>query len=274
MIKKLVAIICMINLTILSSFAEDSDLFMPMGFEPEVALSKESSETRPLPTLTFFDTVTPVATDSPETYRIQSNLFYDAIPIETVYLGEDVNKPTLVLPTNLFNSPVINNQNSNAITGRSVFAKNMYIREASKSAHSVNAYATESTGNFTFGAGYNRGLDKAQMEDNASFFTRYDMGKFAINSQYTASSKQYLGTQANSFKISPEVKLNDQFKIRTGFQSYTNIPLKKGEVVLVYSPSIKKHLEALNFEFGVAHRYNTSTGFNGSEIKFYTGFKL
>ena len=274
MIKKLVAIVFLIGLLTSSVVAEEDSLFVPMGFEPSVSLSKESSEYRPLPSLTFFDVLTPIATENADTYSIQSSLFYDDTPIEVVYLDENVNKPSLVLPTNLFNSPVMDNQVSNAITGRSVFAKNIYLRDAAKSVHSLNANAVETAGNFSFGAKYNQALDKAQMEDNASFFTRYDLGKFAINSQYTASSKQYLGTSANSFKIAPEVKLNEQFKIRTGFQSYTNIPLKKGEIVLVYSPSVKKYLDSLNFEFGVAQRYNTSTGMTGSEVRFSTGFKL
>lgn len=274
MMKKLVVTILM-SLLALPLYAEESDNFMPIGFEPSISLSKESTEVRPLPTLNFYDALIPVAGIDGQTYSIQSGLILDDTPINVVYLDENIDKPSLVLPTNLFHSPVINNQNSNAITARSVFApKNVYISEASKTAQKINGYAYESTGNFSFGAGYNRGLDKAQMEDNTSLFTRYEGEYFAINSQYIASSKQNLGTQANSFKISPEVKLNNQFKIRTGFQSYTNLPLKKGEVVLVYSPSVKKYLDSLSFELGVARRYNTQTGISGSEIRFSTGFKL
>lgn len=274
MMKKLVVTILM-SLVALPSLALESDEFMPIGFEPSVSLSKESTEARALPALNFYDVVTPVAGFNDGTYSIQSSLIFDDIPINPVYLDENINKPVLVLPTNLFNSPTISNHDSNAITGRSVFApRAVYVGEASRTAQKINGYAYESAGNFTFGAGYNRGLDKAQMEDNTSLFTRYEGEYFAINSQYIASSKQNLGTQANSFKISPEVKLNNQFKIRTGFQSYTNLPLKKGEVVLVYSPSVKKYLESLSFELGVAKRYNTETGIGGSEIRFSTGFRL
>ena len=275
MIKKLV-VLAILTFFALPIKAEESDLeFVPMGATPSVSLSKNSSEARPLPMLTFFDVITPIdVDDSSSSFNIKSNLFYDDTPVNEVYLDDDVKRPCIVLPTNLFNSPIVTNQNSNAITGRSVFARNVYVGESSRSVAGIKGYSTETTGNFSFGAGYSRGLDKAQMEDNASLFTRYDAGRFALNSQYTASSKQHLGTQANSFKLSPEVKINDQFKIRTGFQSYTNIPLKKGEVVLVYSPSVRKYLESLNFELGVAQRYNTATGIRGSEVRFSTGFKL
>lgn len=272
MIKRLVVLI-LIGMLGLPSFALDAgeDEFLPFGVGPEPTLSKESTEQRILPALDFYDGIIIPS----ETHFIETGLMYDDLPVSEVCLGDNVVRPTVILPSNLFNSPIIENQNSNAITSRSVFAKNIYLGEASRSVAGFNGYSYESAGDFTFGAGYNRGLDKAQMEDNASVFTRYDNGgRFALNSQYIASSKQHLGTQANSFKISPEVKLNEQFKIRTGFQSFTNIPMKKGEVVLVYSPALRKHLEALSFEVGVSQRYNTETGFRGSELKFSTGFRL
>ncbi len=271
MIKKLV-VLCLIGLFALPTFASEDDEFLPFGLTPQATLSKESSEQRALPVLDFYDGLIVPS----ETHFIESSLIYDDLPVTEVYLDENVAKPVITLPSNLFNSPIAENQNSNAITNRSVFAKNIYLGEASRSVSGLKGYSYETAGDFfTFGAGYNRGLDKAQMEDNTSVFTRFDNGgKFALNSQYIASSKQHLGTQYNSFKISPEVRLSDQFKIRTGFQSYTNVPLKKGEVVLVYSPSIKKYLDSLSFEVGVSQRYNTSTGVRGSEVRFSTGFRL
>lgn len=272
MIKRL-AVLILIGIFGLPSLASNvgEDEFLPFGIAPETTLSKESTEKRILPALDFYDGILIPS----ETHFIETGLMYDDMPISEVCLGDNVVRPTVVLPSNLFNSPIIENQNSNAITNRSVFAKNVYIGEASRSVAGLNGYSYESAGDFTFGAGYNRGLDKAQMEDNASVFTRYDNGgRFALNSQYIASSKQNLGTQYNSIKISPEVRLNEQFKVRTGFQSFTNIPMKKGEVVLVYSPAIKNHLDSLNFEVGVSQRYNTETGFRGSELKFSTGFRL
>ena len=257
------------------AYAADQEPFSPIGNEPEATLSKNSTTSdRSLPSLVFFDSVTPTPTDDPNTFSIESSLIYDDIPIGEVYLDKNINKPTLVLPSNLFNSPVtINNKSSNAVTGRSVFNQ-AYVREASRSVAPISGIASEQTGNFTFGTGYSRGLDKAQMEDSTSLFTTYDTGKFSVKSLYLATSKQNLGTYANCFKISPEIKLNDQFKLRSGFSSYTTIPLKKGEVVLVYSPSMIKRLEALNFEVGVAQRYNTQTGVTGSELKFSTGFRF
>lgn len=271
MIKRLV-VLTLIGLFALPSFANEGyDEFLPFGGEPTVSLSKESSEDRVLPSLDFYDGMLVPS----ETHFIETGLMYDDLPVSEVCLGENVARPVIVLPSNLFNSPIVENQNSNSITNRSVFSKNVYIGEASRSVAGVKGYSYETAGDFTFGAGYNRGLDKAQMEDNASVFTRYDAGgKFALNSQYIASSKQHLGTQYNSFKISPELKLSDQLRLRTGFQSYTNIPMKKGEVVLVYSPSLRKQLEALSFEVGVSQRYNTETGVRGSELRFSTGFKL
>ena len=274
MIKKCL-VIALLSLFALPIFAEDvSEAFLPIGASPVVKLSQESSEVRILPSLNFYEGVTVTPTDDPNTFCVESGLLYDDLPIYEVYLDDDVVRPSVILPSNMFNSPMAQNKLSNSITNRSVFSKQAYIGESSRSAARVNGYATETAGNFSFGAGYNRGLDKAQMEDNTSAFARYDTGRFALNSQYIASSKQHLGTQVNSFKISPEVKLTDQLKIRTGFQSYTNVPLKKGEVVLVYSPSIKKYLDSLSFEVGVAQRYNTSTGVRGSEVRFSTGFRL
>ena len=274
MIKKLLTI-CLISIfTLPAAIAAESDRFTPIGNPPETSLEKESStQDRPLPALSFYE-ITPTPTDDPNTFSIESGLFYDDTPINEVYLDKNVKRPTLILPSNMFNSPISVNQASNAITGRSVFNQNAYIREASRSVASIKGSAVEQSGKFSFGAGYSRGLDKAQMEDSTNLFTTYDAGRFAIKSQYLTTSKQNLGTYSNCFKLSPEVKLTDQFRIRSGFTSYTNIPLKKGEVVLVYTPSLIKRLEALNFELGVAQRYNTQTGVTGSEIKFSTGFRL
>ncbi len=275
MIKKLITT-CLISLfTLPAVFSAEADRFTPIGNEPEAVLSRDSSTTdRPLPSISFYDSITPTPTDDPNTFSIESSLIYDDTPIGEVYLDKNINKPTLILPTNMFHSPINTNQSSNAITGRSVFTQNAYVREASRSVASIKGSAVEQAGKFSFGAGYSRGLDKAQMEDCTNLFTTYDAGRFALKSQYLTTSKQNLGTYSNCFKLSPEVKLTDQFKIRSGFTSYTNIPLKKGEVVLVYSPSLIKRLEALNFELGVAQRYNTQTGVTGSEIKFSTGFRL
>ena len=273
MIKRLLVIALILFFAHATKAETTFDEFTPFGAEPVITLEKQSSETRELPSLDFYDGIIPIVTT--DAIEIESGLIYDDLPIREVYLDDSVARPTIILPTNLFNSPTIKNQTSNAITGRSVFSnRTALIREGAKTVSEINGRATETTGALTFGAGYNRGLDKAQVEDNASLFTRYDAGRFALNSQYLASSKQNLGTQYNSIKISPEVKLNNQFRVRTGFQSYTNIPMKKGEVVLVYSPSVRKYLENLNFEVGVAHRYNTSTGFRGSELKFATGFRF
>ena len=257
------------------TYAAEQELFSPIGNEPEATLSKDSTTSdRNLPSLVFFDTITPTPTDDPNTFSIESSLIYDDIPIDEVYLDKNINKPTLVLPSNMFHSPItVDNKSSNANTGRSVFNQ-AYIRESSRSVAPISGIASEHTGNFTFGTGYSRGLDKAQMEDSTSLFTTYDAGRFSVKSQYLSTSKQNLGTYSNCFKVSPEIKLNDQFKLRSGFTSYTTIPLKKGEVVLVYSPSMIKRLEALNFEFGVAQRYNTQTGVTGSEVKFSTGFRF
>lgn len=253
----------------------EADRFTPIGNEPEAVLSRESSTIdRPLPSISFYDSITPAPTEDPDTYSIESGLIYDDTPIGEVYLDKNINKPTLVLPTNMFHSPISDNQSSNAITGRSVFTQNAYVREPSRSVASIKGTAVEQAGKFSFGAGYSRGLDKAQMEDSTNLFTTYDAGRFALKSQYLSTSKQNLGTYSNCFKFSPELKLTDQFRIRSGFTSYTNIPLKKGEVVLVYSPFLNKNIEALNFELGVAQRYNTHTGVTGSELKFSTGFKF
>ncbi len=275
MIKKLFTI-CLIGVfVLLPTFAAETDSFAPIGSEPKAILSNESSTTdRPLPTISFYDSITPIPTVNPNTFSIESRLIYDDTSIGEVYLDKNINKPTLVLPSNMFHSPITDNQSSNAITGRSVFNQNTYVRESSRSVSAIKGSAVEHSGKFSFGTSYSRELDKAQMEDSTNLFTTYDAGRFSLKSQYLTTSKQDLGTYSSCFKLSPELKLTDQFRIRSGFTSYTNIPLKKGEVVLVYSPSIIKYLDSLNFEFGVAQRYNTQTGITGSEIKFSTGFRL
>ncbi len=274
MVKKIL-LLCLITLFTLPVLSAEPDTFVPVGAAPEAVLSSESSLTsRPLPSINFYDSITPSPTSDPNTYSIESGLIYDDTPVSEVYLDKNISKPVVVLPSNMFNSPIVINKSSNAITGRSVFNQRAYVREPSRTVSSIKGTAIEQKGNFSFGAGYNRGLDKAQMEDSANLFTTYEAGRLALKSQYLTTNKQNLGTYSNCFKLSPEYKFTDQFKIRSGFTSYTNIPLKKGEVVLVYSPSLIKRIEGLNFEFGVAQRYNTQTGVTGSEIKFSTGFKL
>ena len=89
MMKKLVVTILM-SLLALPLYAEESDNFMPIGFEPSISLSKESTEVRPLPTLNFYDALIPVAGIDGQTYSIQSGLILDDTPINVVYLDENI----------------------------------------------------------------------------------------------------------------------------------------------------------------------------------------
>ena len=108
MIKRLLVIALILFFAHATKAETTFDEFTPFGAEPVITLEKQSSETRELPSLDFYDGIIPIVTT--DAIEIESGLIYDDLPIREVYLDDSVARPTIILPTNLFNSPTIKNR--------------------------------------------------------------------------------------------------------------------------------------------------------------------
>ena len=211
-----------------------------------------------------------------ETYKLNGQIQYDDNPIETIYLDENIEKPSVNIPKRSLIIPInILNITSNSNTTRSALAKAMVQQNALNDILPLSgSVAANAGGGFSYGQTWGQELSYSQMEDTTSFFLRYDAPKyFSMTTAIKQSANQDIGTQYNTLRLVPELHITDKLTLKNSFSSYMNLPKNKNEVTLVYTPSLKKYADSLKFELGVAQSYYQS-GKRSSSISFSTGFRL
>ena len=210
-----------------------------------------------------------------ETVKLNGQVQYDDAEVETIYLEEDIEKPTVDIPSKTLTLPAdVLNITSNANTYRSALARSMVNRDRLTYIMPLYASVTETYHGFSYGQTWGQEISRSQIEENTSFFLRYDTPKwFSLAAFIKQSANQDIGTQYNILKISPELHITDRLTIKNAFSTYMNLPKNKSEITLVYTPSLSKYADALKFELGFAESYYRN-GQRSSAVSFSTGFKL
>jgi len=210
-----------------------------------------------------------------ETMKLNGQVQYDDAEIETIYLEEDIEKPTVDIPQKTLTLPAnVLNITSNANTYRSALARSMVNRDRLTDIVPLYAAITETYHGFSYGQTWGQEISRSQLEENTSFFLRYDTPKwFSLAAFIKQSANQDIGTQYNILKVSPEWHITDRLTLKHAFSTYMNLPKNKNEITLVYTPSLSKYADALKFELGFAESYYRN-GQRSSAISFSTGFKL
>lgn len=129
-------------------------------------------------------------------------------------------------------------------------------------------------GPISFGTNMTRDVDYGQLEHVATFFTRYDKGRFAINTAYERTIGSTYNNYYDNLYIAPELKLNKYMSIRNTLTADITRERKKNEVVLSVKPLAKKHGDRLNLEVGASQTYDATNALIRKQIKFNTKFKL
>jgi len=226
----------------------------------------------------FAETRNNIETDTnviKETYKLKGQVEYDDNEIETIYLDEDIEKPQINIPQKTLTLPVsILNITSNASTSRSALARAMTNRSPLTDIMPLSGSIAEHVGGFSYGQIWGQELSYAQVEDSMSFFVKYDFKKYlSIASLIKQSANQDIGTQYNILKIIPELHITNRLTLKDSFSTYMNLPKNKNEITLVYTPELKKYVDSLKFELGIAQSFYRD-GRHSAALSFSTGFKL
>lgn len=210
-----------------------------------------------------------------ETYKLNGQIEYDDNPVETIYLDENIEKPQVNIPQRTLTLPVkILDIKTNTNTPRSALARAAITRNNLKDILPLSGSVSEQFRGITYGTLWGEELSLSQMESSTGVFVRYDSPKyFSLDTTFKQSATQDIGSQYGTVRITPEWHITDKLTLKDSFTNYVNAPKNKNEIILVYSPALKKYAESLKFELGLAQSYYAN-GTQSSAVNFTTGFKL
>lgn len=210
-----------------------------------------------------------------ESFKLEGQIEYDDNPVETIYLDDDIDKPQVNIPQKTLTLPVqVLNITSNTNTHRSALARAMVNRSSMGDILPLSASVSEQFGGWSYGTTWGEELSYSQLEATTSLFVRYDFAKrFSFDTSFRQSAGRDINTQYGTVRVTPEWHITDKLTIKDSFTDYVNLPKNKNELILVYSPALKKYAESLKFELGLAQSYY-SNGKQSSAFRFSTGFKL
>ncbi len=129
-------------------------------------------------------------------------------------------------------------------------------------------------GGLSFGTTYDQDIDYSEFEQTAAFFTRYKIGKFALNTAYERTIGSTYNNYYDSVYLAPELKLNDMFSVREILTNDMTYRRRKTELVLSVNPLAKTNDDRLNLEFGAGQTFDQNNNMIRSKIRFSTNFKL
>ena len=211
-----------------------------------------------------------------ESYKINGQIEYDDNLIETIYLEEDIDKPEVNIPQRTLIMPINRlNITSNSNTNRSALARSMVNRSGLGDILPLNASIAASNGGFTYGSRFGEELSYSQIESTAAFFLRYDSKHhYSFETALRESANRELeDSQWSSLRITPEWHITDRLTLKNTFTNYLQSQKNKNELIIVYTPKLKKYADSLKFELGIAQSYY-SNGNKSESVSFSTGFRI
>ena len=139
-----------------------------------------------------------------------------------------------------------------------------------------NSLSTSSKiGNFTIGAQYNNEVDRfAMLETEAGLFTKYEKGKFALNTSIAKSLDTTSASIYSTFTVAPELKFNNYVSLKTKFSSNVTYNKYSSQLSISVNPFAKRDYDRMNFEVGAKQTFSKETETTTSQFLFSTQFKL
>lgn len=192
---------------------------------------------------------------------------------EAIYLTDDNNQFVLNLKVpQKITTPVLTNLNENIFARR----PNVYSKYGAEEYQIIPKEGSSivTQGSMSFGTNMTRDVDYGQLEHVATFFSRYDKGRFAVNTAYERTIGSTYNNYYDNLYISPEWRLNKFMSIKNTLTADITRERKKNEIVLSVKPLAKKQGDRLNLEFGASQTYDATNTMIRRQIKFNTKFKL
>lgn len=137
----------------------------------------------------------------------------------------------------------------------------------------VSSYFVQNIGNFSFGTSYDSYMYSAQANYSTGVFTKYDWKRFAIKASFAKNTNSNYDSYSDKFYIAPELKITKRLSLLDVMQTDVYQINKKNEVVLRYTPHIKKYADDVQLEVGAGQSFYNDA-FVKSSVRFSTRFKL
>ena len=132
----------------------------------------------------------------------------------------------------------------------------------------------ERQGGFSYGTNMEQAVDWGELKHTATFFTRYDKGRFSFNTAYKRTIGSTYNNYFDNFYIAPELRLNKFMSIKNTVTADITNDRKKNEIVLSVKPLANTREDRLNLEFGASQTYDSTNSLIRKQIKVNTRLEL
>lgn len=166
-----------------------------------------------------------------------------------------------------FKKPTFHPIETNALESASKFSTQEYDISP------VSTSYGKKLGRFTFGTMYNSSMGSAQANYSTGIFSKYEGKHFALSTIYSKSTNSNYDSYSDKFSFAPELKLTKRLSLLDVMQTDVYRINTSNELVLRYTPHIKKYADDVQFELGAGQSYYDANYINSS-IRFSTRFKL
>lgn len=217
-----------------------------------------------------------IFTNDPQTnMELQGFLEYTE-PENAVFLEDTAYKSSLNLkaPSKIGSKSFIPSKmkqsqylNQRSLEAASKFSNVEYMMAPVSTSFKANA------GNFSIGTMYDSSLDSTQLSYTTGIFTKYDGKYFAITTAFSKNAKTSSDTYSDKIYFAPELKITKRLSLLDIMQTDVMQTTKKNEVVLRYSPPLKKYADDVQFELGAGQSFSEDKQIN-STLRFSTKFRL
>ncbi len=129
-------------------------------------------------------------------------------------------------------------------------------------------------GGFSFGTNMEQEVDYGELEHTANFFTRYDKGRFGVETAYERTIGSTYNNYYDNLYIAPEIKVNKFLSLKEVLTADMTRNRRKAEFVLSVKPLAHTKEDRLNLELGVSQTYDDSNALIRKKLQFRTKFKL
>lgn len=136
----------------------------------------------------------------------------------------------------------------------------------------VNTTYSKKFGQFSFGTTYDSYLDSARASYTTGMFSKYEGKYLALSTIFSKNTRDY-NSYSDKIYIVPELKLTKRLSLLDAMSTDVYQINKKNEVVLRYTPHLKKYADDVQFEIGAGQSFHEDDYVNSS-VRFSTRFKL
>lgn len=142
--------------------------------------------------------------------------------------------------------------------------------------YSIRPFSTsysQNVGKLSFGTSFDTSLSSARLNNSTGLFAKYEGKHFALNTIYVKSANNYNSSYDDSFIVAPEWKITKRLSLLDVMQTDLYQIDKSNQIVLRYTPHLKKYADDVQFELGAGQSFYENNPV-GSKVRFSTRFKL